>query len=196
MKTAPRIRRRRIWLWLLAAIVAPWVIIAACVWSVLTPTRALVTLHQSLMANAGDNDWRTRVQFDVGPGTLALAGVGLRFVPHEDIDLARTAIAAVRRASVGVYERPAKDERAGMMQSVAAMENVMQRHGWEPVVKVIDSGQHVLVFHDRAATRGGEFCLVVLEPEQCVLVHADLRADELAQLVALARRDRLPGLPL
>ena len=55
------------------------------------------------------------------------------------------------------------------------------------MVKVTDADSIVLVLHGEKIGKTGEFCIAVLEDDQCVLVYAKLAADDLSDLVSLAR---------
>lgn len=183
--TTPLKPRRRIWPWIVAGCLAPWLLLAAAAWSIITPVRELAALRDQLVINE-TGDWRTQVQLDVGAGSLTLARTILHFVQHEDIDKARAALAAVRRASVGVYLRNPESahEVPGL---VGAAEAKLESRGWTKVIKVVEPDTTVLVYHQGSSGRTGEFCVAVIEPETCVLVYAKLTANEMGELVGLAR---------
>lgn len=192
--TNPR-RRRRIWLWILTACFAPWLIIAAAAWSILTPARDLAVVRDTL--RTGETaPWRTQVQFDLGSGSLSLARTVLRFVPHENSELVRAALAAVNRASVGVYDRTDGLATRPGLDAIAAAETKLRSRGWEILVKVLERDEAVLVCQRGEMERTGRFCVVVLDEENCVLVCADLKAEDLSQLVSLARRSAEGGIRL
>ena len=180
-------RRRRLWLWILAAVLAPWLVLAAAAWSILTPARDLTRVRQALISKETDA-WRTQVQFDLGAGSLGLARTMLRFVPKVEAEQVRLILAAVNRASVGVYERSQSSTAQIDPETIAGVEAGLRSRGWEPLVKVIEADEAVLVCHRGETDRSGQFFIVVMEEEQCVLVYAKLTADELSELVTLARR--------
>ena len=183
--TTPIKPRRRIWPWIVAGCLAPWLLLVVAAWSIVTPVRELAVLRDQLVVKE-TGDWRTQVQLDVGAGSLTLARTVLRFVQHEDIDKARAVLAAVRRASVGVYLRNAESahEVPGL---VGAADSRLESRGWTKVVKVVEPDTTVLVYHQGSSGRTGEFCIAVIEPETCVLVYAKLAASDLGELVSLAR---------
>lgn len=186
MNTPPVVRRHRIWPWIVAGCLAPWLALAAIAWSVVTPANELAVLRKGM---TGDHalDWQTQIQLDLGPATLGLARAVVSVIQHEDIDKAKAALAAVRRASICVYSRRGAGDYHADLNSVAAAEAELESRGWEKVIKVSDPDNIVLVYHGEALGKSGEFCIAVLDEEQCVLVYAKLAADELAQVLALAR---------
>lgn len=183
--TTPLKPRRRIWPWIVVGCLAPWCLLAAVAWSIITPVRELAILRDQIVVKETGN-WRTQVQLDLGAGSLTLARTVLHFVQHEDIDKARAALAAVRRASVGVYLRNVESAH-DVPELVGAAESRMESRGWTKVVKVVEPDTTVLVYHQGSSGRTGEFCVAVIEPETCVLVYAKLAASELGELVSLAR---------
>lgn len=188
MNTNPsKPRRRRLWPWILAAILAPWLVLAAAAWSILTPARDLTRVRQALMTKETD-EWRTQVQFDLGAGSLGLARTVLRFVPKAEAEQGRLLLAAVNRASVGVYERSVSSAAQIDPERIAGVEAGLRARGWDPLIKVIEAEEAVLVCHRGETDRSGQFFIVVMEEEQCVLVYAKLTADDLSGLVTLARR--------
>lgn len=183
MKIPSKPCRRRIWPWVVAGCLAPCLLLAVVAWSIVTPMRELANLRDKIVTKE-TGDWETQVQLDLGPGSLALVRTILRFVEHEEIDKARLAMAAVRRASVGVYSRTNGGERSAF-EFLAAAESTLESRGWMKVAKIVESDSLVLVYH--LETKGtGEFCVVVVDDEECVLVYAKLAEDKLAELVKLA----------
>lgn len=185
MTTPAKPRRRRIWPWIVAGCLAPWFLLAAAAWSIITPVRELAILRDGIV-NKQTGEWRTQVQLDVGAGSLALVRTVLHFIQHEDIDKARAALAAVRRASVGVYSRIDGTD-GDAVQFIHAAESDLESRGWTKVVKVVEPGNMVLVYHHESPGRAGEFCVAVVEKEECVLAYAKITANELGELISLAR---------
>jgi len=183
METSSKPRRRRIWPWVVAGCLAPCLLLAVVAWSIVTPMRELANLRDKIVTKE-TGDWETQVQLDLGPGSLALVRMILRFVEHEEIDKARLALAAVRRASVGVYSRTSRTDRP-VGDLLAAAQLTLESRGWTKVAKIVESDSLVLVYH--LETKGaGEFCVAVVDDDECVLVYAKLAEDELAELVKLA----------
>lgn len=187
-------RRRRIWPWVLAAILAPWLFLAAVVWSFVTPTRLISAVHDEV-ASASRRQWHTRVQLDVGGGTLACIRTGMALVRgNPDVVKARAALAAVKHASVGVYFTP--DAAEGSTTDVmAGVDRDMARRGWTRIVGVVDGRQTVRMYAPDDAAMLRQICVAVLDGEQFVVVQAEIDADALARLVHELKREGKLDLP-
>lgn len=191
MDTPPVItRRRRIWPWIVAAIIAPWLCLGAAVWSFVTPMRDLVVVRDHLLVPE-TGTWQTRIQLDVGGETLGVARLAAGFVQNDEMAKVRAALASVRRVSVGVYERVEESTAAEFATLCSEAEAALVKRGWTRMIKVIDGESTVLVFHAVHGTAEGDFCVAVMKGRECVLVYARVAADELSALVSLAR-DELP----
>lgn len=186
MTTSPVSKRRRIWPWIVAAIMAPWLLLAAGVWSVITPIRELTIIRDELVTDAS-GPWKTRVQVDLGPATLTVARTAMAFVRNKDIEIPRNVLAAVKRASVGVYFRDTDNAVQDPAALVESAETALLARGWERMVKVLDGDQAVLIFNANDMRRAGEFCVAVMQDEECVLVYAKLAPDELSTLVNVVK---------
>jgi hypothetical protein len=130
----PLIARRRIWPWVLGAVViAPVVLLSAVACSFVGLDSETATLRRHLMQASGA-EWDTKVQLSLGRASFAILRGALSFSTKAEIAEARLALKGIRRASVGVYElRGAAKERpqAGLMHAADA---VMRRHGWDRIV--------------------------------------------------------------
>lgn len=183
-------RRRRIWPWIVAAVVAPWLCLGAAVWSYVTPMRDLAVVRDHVLLPA-TGTWQTRVQLDIGGGTLGMARLAARFVQNDEMDEVRAALASVRRVSVGVYERVEDSATGDVATLLGHAEAALLKRGWSRMVKVVDDESTVLVFHTENGSTVSDFCVAVVQVRECILVYARVSANELSQLVALAR-DQLP----
>src|ERR1700760_1064051 len=95
--------RCRIWPWVFAVLVSPFVILAVVAISVLTLDSDARALRREVMAaNAGP--WRTKAQVRVGGLVLGSVRTVLSFVHCPNIAEIRLAAGSVKAASVGMYE--------------------------------------------------------------------------------------------
>lgn len=128
----------------------------------------------------------TRVQVSAGPALLGGAALACRWLPEVPAE-ARAALAAVRRAGVGVYtltDAPSAESRAAMVQ---AAEKVLSGNEWRRTVLVNDGPSTVLIF-----TRGDEraeameICVLVCDGADLVVVSATANGPALFELAARA----------
>lgn len=189
---APR-RRRRVWPWVVALLLLPFVVLGGAAVSLLTLGREVAVLRREVMRATG-SEWRPRVQLSAGAVVLGGARAGLHFVQRPGVAEARRVLAAVRRVSVGVYERTA-EAAAGPRGDFTAALATMKGRGWTPLVSVQHADESVLVFvtEDGLATGGPlELCLAVVAGRELVVVGLRADPDRLADLADLAAR---PGRP-
>lgn len=182
---APRHRLR--W-WLLAGLgvcLAPIVVLAIVVASYLTLDRDTKVLRQQVMA-ATAADWSTKVQLSVGSTTLGAVRSGLWFAHGRQVADARLALAAVRQASVGVYERKAGTASWSREQLFLNTDRAMQKRGWTRLVGVADKEDTVLVYvpEDLSPDKPVDLCVAVVTGRQLVVVSTSVDATKLAELAA------------
>jgi len=183
----PTPARRSYTRWIVAGLillVAPVFIVAAGVFSLLTLDRDAALLRRGVMAATG-SDWHTKVQMNLGWGTLGTARTILRFIEHKDIADARLALKAVHSASVGVYERKVRDDDADLNQMLVHTDKMMEKRGWSRLVGVVDGRQTVLVYTSDPVKSGDkiDLCLAVVDGKELVVVSTRVDASVLAELV-------------
>jgi hypothetical protein len=179
--------RRRYGRWVVLALVVmvtPIVILAVGVASMFRLSRDAAILRREVMA-ATDADWSTKVQMSVGCITLGAVRTGLQFVQAEHMDEARLALAAVRRASVGVYEANVRDTNLGSAELLGKADKLMSRRGWTRLVGVAEDDKTVMVYssEDSGADGWFDFCVAVVDHDQMVVVSTTVDADSLLKLV-------------
>ncbi len=179
--------RRSVWRWILlgaALLFTPVLIVGLGVLSVLTLDRNAATLRHELMAATG-SDWHTKVQLNAGWTTLTAARGVLHFVRHEHMDEARLALASVRHASVGVYERRAESALASLADVLRETDTIMQGRGLVRMLCVQEGRQTVLGYTSAQPGWGNrvDFCLAVLDGKELVVVSTKIDADALSTLV-------------
>ena len=190
------IPRRHVWQWVflgLGICMTPFVILAVMAASILTLNRDASVLRRHVMA-ATDDGWTTKVQLDLGRITLGTVRTCLSFVHHhKDIEDAKQALAAVRHASVGVYERIPGRADWSRQQLLAETDAAMQKRGWTRLVGVADQKDTVLIYVPQDFDPAGpvEICLAVVSDKELVIVSTGVDATALAELVARHSADEM-----
>lgn len=162
----------------------PVVILVVAALSFVTLDRDAATLRQEVVA-ASNAKWKTKVQVSAGWATLAAARTVLRFVDHEHRNEARDALAAVRRASVGVYERAGRAGDASPERLFAHVDRAMGERRWTRLVGVDDERSIVLVYTTEAKVDDEDIgvCVAVVNDDQLVVLSTSLRQKALLKLI-------------
>lgn len=180
--------RRHVWRWvfLVAGVcLTPFVLLAIVAASFLTLDRDVRVLRSHVM-DATHAGWDTKVQVSVGGITLGAIRQGLRFVEHKDMDDARLALKAVRHASVGVYERSAKETTWSREALFVETDRAMQKRGWTRMVGVVDHKDTVLIYIPTDLKEDGpvDICLAVVSGKELVVASTSVDPAALGALVA------------
>jgi hypothetical protein len=189
----PRFRR---WVWIgLAVLLTPVLAIGLLAYSVLTLNANAATLRKEVVA-ATQADVHTRVQLDVGWLTLGTARTVLRFVNHEHVAEARQALAAVRHASVGVYEWSADKAPEAKEGLFARTDQVMRKRGLYRLAGVSTDRETVLVYASENSRPGArlDLCVAVLSRNELVIAAATVDADGLAELAGRQLQQKMGGI--
>lgn len=179
-------RRRRIWPWVLVICLAPWALIAVAVASYLSLDSDAAVLRRQVMS-ATHTSWDTKVQCSVGRLTIGAVRTGLVFVPKAEIADARLALAAVKHASVGVYERKPGNVEWSRQQLLVETDRVMQKRGWTRLAGITERDQQaVLIYMPEDFDDGDEvdLCVAVVNDRELVVVSTTIAPDALTELVA------------
>jgi len=171
----PLIRRRRIWPWVLGAV------ITAPAYSFVGLDSETASLRRQLMQATGA-EWDTKVQLSLGRVSFATLRGALSFSTKEEIAEARLALKGIKRASVGVYELRGAAKEWSQAELMHAADAVMQRHGWDRVVGVMDGGETVMIYVPAKTTEPREVCVAVISKRELVVVSAGLDPEALVQL--------------
>ena len=187
MNTAPSptpAPRRRIWPWVLGICLTPFLLLGIAVASVLTLDRDAATLRRHVMA-ATDSSWDTKIQFSVGRILFSAVRTGLTFVHEKGVDDARLALAAVKHASVGIYELRGKRGNWSREQLFVETDRAMQKRGWSRLAGIVDHGNTVLIYvsDDLDAEDEIEICIAVVSGKEMVVASTRLDPARLAELV-------------
>lgn len=182
----PAAPRRRIWPWVLGICLTPFVILAVAVASYLTLDSDAAVLRRHVMS-ATHSDWHTKVQFSVGRITLGAVRSGLLFVRNSEVADARLALAAVKHASVGVYELDRSSAKWSREELFVNTDRAMQKRGWSRLVGVSEKqGKETVLVYVSDETEEDEpleVCVAVIDGREMVVVSTSVDPDVLAQLV-------------
>jgi hypothetical protein len=193
--TKPKARSRR-WVWIgLGLFLTPVLGLGLLACSMLTLNANAASLRHELVA-ATQADLSTRVQMDVGWLTLGTVRTVLRLVRHEHISEVRQALAAVSRASVGVYEWSADVAPAAPEGLFARTDRVMQKRGLSRLVGVCNASETVLIYASENTKAGAQLdlCVAVLGQNELVIVSATVDADGLAELAGRQLEQQIGGI--
>lgn len=181
--------RRRVGWWIvlgLGLLLTPLVVLGVGAISMLRLDRDAAFLRREVMT-ASDAKWHTKVQMSVGWATLGALRTGLRFIQAEHMDEARLALKAVRRASVGVYERNSGSEDFSCGQLFARTDKAMLKRGWTRLVGVAEDNETVLIYtsEDIGSSNRIDLCLAVVNDNQMVVVSTNVDAAVLSELAEM-----------
>jgi len=179
-------RHRSVGWWIalgLGLLLTPLVLLGVGAISMLTLDRDAALLRREVMA-ATEAKWHTKVQLDLGWVTLGAVRTGLRFIHHEHIAEARMALQAVRRASVGVYERDSQGKDVSREVLLAHTDQTMGKRGWTRLVGVINKDESVLIYvsGERDSDSRLDLCLAIVNGKELVVVSTNVDADALVEL--------------
>lgn len=175
-------RRRPIWLWILGPFAVAGLLFVFAVVNVVMLSRDARALRRAV-ADAGGFGLTTHVQVSAGPLLLGLCRV-LAGAVGDVPDEAQEALAAVRKASVGVYRIASRpdDGRDGWM---AGAEARLQKRGWQRLAAA-RSAEHAVVLYapgDTPARGPMRVCVAVCDRNQLVVASATIEPAALARLV-------------
>ncbi|HVZ64980.1 MAG TPA: hypothetical protein VG936_10450 [Lacunisphaera sp.] len=192
----PPAGRRHVWRWVavgLALCLLPVVCVGILVASMLSLSRDAAVLRNHVMA-ATDTNWHRKVQLSIGSMTLTALRTGMAFAHGKDVQDVRLALASVRKASVGVYERSGRKGTWSKAELFADADKAMARRGWTRLVGVHDHNDTVMIYVPEDAGSGDtmDVCLAVVNDGNMVVVSTSVEADALSELVARHSMD-LPG---
>lgn len=179
-------RERRLLRWILLALVimvTPVAVVGFGVVSMFRLSRDAALLKREVMA-ASDSKWNTKVQVSAGWCTLTTVRTIMSFVEHDHREEARLALSAVRRASVGVYERIGRAGEISTERLLSEIDNKMRSRGWSRLVGVVEREETVLVYTSDELDSGDqmELCVAVLDGADLVVVSTKVDAGQLVKL--------------
>ena len=185
-------RRRRRWPWILAILLTPVVGAGWFAWSLFHLNAEARLLRDELAAATGGG-WHAKVQLHASPVLLLAARAVVSRVDQVPPE-ARQALAAVRSACVGVYERTGDPEPHNGAAAWAEIDAKMARRGWARVVEVIDAREQVLVYlpAGRTSARPSHICLAVHDGRELVIVAGTFDPDAVTELVDRELQARRP----
>lgn len=175
--------RRRIWPWILGGMMFCILSAVVTVVQCFGLDRDADALHEQVVTIFGDSPHR-KVQVSVGLSGVTAARMIVHYIDNVP-PVARQALAAVKSASVGVYELDDAPDSADRARLLREADEAMSRRGRSRVVGVADGDDTVAVYADpdAAADDPQRVCVLVCDHRDVVIVAAT--ADP-APLVALA----------
>lgn len=176
------------WIWLgLGILLVPVCVLGIFAFCLLTLSADASVLRREVAA-ATRTVWHPRIQLSVGRGMLGVVHTALGFVHDEKFEEARLALAAVRHASVGVYECDSHESNQWSREDLLTRTDVsMERRGWSRLVAVVDDGDMVLIYaKDKFESANQlDLCLTVLNGRELVVVSTKVDAKALNRLIEL-----------
>lgn len=192
--STPSAPRRRVWPWVLAFVLAPFVIVAVGIASYVTLDRDASVLRRQVMA-ATNTEWTTKMQVSVGGGTITTVRAGLSFVENADMEDVRGALRAVKSASVGVYERASDDVEWSAQALLVDTDRVMSQRGWTRLVGVAGRNETVMVYVPAKFDAAGpiDVALAVIDGRELVVASATIDPEALTEVVERHAAGRFGG---
>lgn len=175
--------RRRLWPWILLAVIClPFLVVAAVTASFLTLDRDAAALRRHVMRATGA-DWDTKVQVSAGRFSIGLVRAGLACVQNDEIEDAKLALRAIHSASVGVYQRQSGAAEWSSAELINDTDAEMRRRGWLRVVGVSQGRDTVMVYVPDGDEEPEDVCVAVVNDRDFVVVSARIRPSALVALV-------------
>ena len=185
--TPPVVGRRRIWPWILGSFFVVMLCLGVSIAQAVRLSGDANALRREIVDSL-ETKTSARVQVTLGPVALTTARAILSFI-DEVPEEARVACRSVRSVSVGVYD--VREAQAGAREAAFARATaMMERRGWNSVVRVNDGDNAVLVFLPAKAKQPDHVCVAVWESEQLVVCSVRANAERLAELALQCRHGR------
>lgn len=182
--TAGKSKWRLIVWWTLGLMGASTLALAVVAVDLLTLNRETAVLREAMFTATGVRG-KMQVQLDLGAGWMQAARWTVALIPKVPAE-AKLALAAARRACVGVYKIPAHTRVRDSAGLLAQADAAMSARGWSRAVTVTERKQTVLIYtHDHA--KDGErlhACIAVLDGTEMVVASTEIAAEPLQRLVA------------
>ncbi len=158
--------------------------------SYVTMDRDSMALRQQVML-ATSPGWATKVQVNLGQATIGAIDLGLRFVDDRKVADVHLALAAIKRASVGVYERTSVLADCSKEKLFKDSDQVMEKQGWTRLVGVIEEKDTVLIYtpRDTKPDQHIDVCFAVISGKELVVGSANVDAVMIEELV----KNHIPG---
>ena len=113
--------------------------------------------------------WRRKVEFNIGSWTTSLARLGVGFVPMDS--RVREVLGGVRSAEAGVYRLAESLDPGKIAKYMAATDQAMDGRGWDRVVGVRHHDDTVMVYVPRRSISPDDLsvCFVVVHGRDVVV---------------------------
>lgn len=167
---------------LLALLVTPVVVLGAAAYSYLALDRDASFLRRE-MARASGTEWKTTIQISLGQVSFAALRGGLSFVKDNDVMEAHDALSALRKTSVGVYQRLGESGEWSSAELMSDTDKRMQRRRWIRIVGVVDGKDTVMVYVPKDGDEIDRICVAVINAREMVVISATINPAALMDLV-------------
>lgn len=167
-RVAAPVRRRHWWLWIPLGFLGLGLLGAVAVYQSFRPGSETRLIKQTIL-DTNPGGWSKQIEFGVGRLPVAAAQMVLQFVPMDPA--AQTAVQALRRADVAIYQRLQTSMTADSADLMTRAREALAHRGWEPVVAVAQAHESVLVLMPKASTslRRFQVCVMVLDEQRLVV---------------------------
>jgi len=130
-------------------------------------------------------EYKKQIEFGVGAGGLMLAGMFVKLADtDEPIDKLLGQISDVQ---IGIYDNEKNVEFNADYKSLKNITNIMERAGWEFIVRTVNRHELTAVFVKQKDERINQLYIIAVTNEEMVLVEIHGNIDE---LVAIAIREK------
>jgi hypothetical protein len=139
---------------------------------------------------ASPDTWKKTVEFNIGQMSCFAVRTGLSFLPLDR--RAAAALGALESAEAGVYRIKHGGLDGGSANFLSRADTAMAKRGWEPLVKVANREESVMVYVPQGAKGSSSVrvCLAVLQRNQLVIVSARANPQPLLELAMGASQQR------
>ncbi len=171
---------------------APWALIVAAAILLVAAIKLIGLFRLGAGADELQDSWRTAVgaptrlvaQFSAGPGLLSMARVIVPLIDEAPPEAA-LALAAVRHASVGIYDVAANDLEAAQQSWIGVADQAMTRAGWTRAIGVVADDAVVVIYVQKEPTSSDEIrvAIGVCDGENLVVVKGDVRMAPLLEVL-------------
>ncbi len=146
--------------------------LTGCLWA-----PELDSVRKDIERQIPDAHFEKEFAISLGPISLGLARTIIRFVPDDDVHEAREYLGDLSKVQIAVYEVD-HIPRGAELKTPRKLESLLDE-GWEMAIKARDHGESLWVMYRLDDDEIREVYIVVLDPDELVLVKVRGRLDRL-----------------